>query len=357
MKHENKTKILLTGGHGATVGIAVVEELQKRFGKSLDIYWMGSKKAREGSDTTTTEYKIYPDIGVKLYPIEAGKLQTKFTRYTIPSILKIPVGFIHALIGIFKIRPDVVLSLGGYASFPVVFWAWFFGIPVILHEQTVVAGRASMAASFFSRKIALARVESQKYFPKEKVVVTGNPVMSSILSVSPISNLHSPATILVMGGSRGSQFINEEIAKILPDLTKKYKIIHLTGESEYEKYQKYSNSNYKVVGFVDPREMFKYYQKADLIISRSGANTVSEIMATKKPAILIPLPRTYMNEQVKNAEFAKSFGVAKVILETEITPESFRKAIEEMLVRKITQKENPDLNATQKVVDLLVKYV
>ena len=368
-------RILLTGGHGATVGIAVVEALRKLVEPSkIDISWIGTKRAKEGSDATTLEYKIYSNIGVKIYPIEAGKLQTKFTRYTILSMLKIPLGFVQALIALSKIRPQVVLSLGGFASFPVVFWAWFFRIPVILHEQTVVAGRASMASAFFSRKIALARAQSQKFFPKDKTVVTGNPVMSSILSVHPTSPSglrgagRSTITILVVGGSRGSRFINGEIVKIMPELVNKNgalhaKIIHITGESDYEKYKGLSNKNYEVLSFVDPREMYKYYEKADLIISRSGANTVSEILITKRPAILIPLPRTFMGEQVKNAEYAKDFGLAKVMLETEVNSESLKSAIYTMfndwqnIVSRVKQKDSPDKNAAEKVANLLLNYV
>lgn len=355
--NQQKSKIVLTGGHAATVGIAVTEELQKRFGQKIEIYWIGVKNAIEGKSATTLEYKIYPNIGVKIYPIEAGKLQTKFTKYTIPSILKIPTGFVQALVAILKIRPKVVLSLGGFASFPVVFWAWIFGIPVILHEQTVVAGRASMAASFFSRKIALSRKESERFFPKEKIVITGNPVMSSIWTLKTLARRTQSKTILVMGGSRGSEFINEEIFKIMPELCKSYNLIHITGESDYLKYKNFSNKNYEVVPFVDPREMYKYYEKADLIISRSGANTVSEILITQKPAILIPLPRTFMGEQIKNAEYAKNFGLAKVMLETEVNPESLKQAVEDMLSRKIVQKVSPDAGAAEKVIDLLSMYV
>ena len=231
---------------------------------------------------TTIEYKIYPNIGVKIYPIEAGKLQTKFTKYTILSILKIPVGFLQSLVLILKLKPDVVLSFGGYASFPVVFWAWMFRIPVIVHEQTVVAGRASISSAFFARKIALARVESHTIFSKRKMCSYRKP--SHVLySVCPTTYYYYNIrhTILVMGGSRGSEFINEEILKIIPELTQKYKVIHITGESEYKKYKDYSNKNYEVVSFVDPREMYKYYSQADLIISRSGANTVSEIIVTR----------------------------------------------------------------------------
>src|SRR5687767_4742940 len=114
-KQEKHVKLVITGGHAATVGIAVVEQLRKVIkSNNLDVSWIGSKRAREGSTATTLEYKMYPTIGVKIYPIEAGKLQTKFTKYTVLSMLKIPVGFVQALIALIKIRPKIVLSLGGF---------------------------------------------------------------------------------------------------------------------------------------------------------------------------------------------------------------------------------------------------
>jgi len=205
-------RILLTGGHAATTGIAVIEEIRKTEKlKDSKIYWLGAQTAMEGSKISTLESRVFPRIGVQFIPIIAGKIQTKFTRHTIPSILKIPVGFIQAFWYLVKIRPNVVLSFGGYSSFPVVFWSWVFRIPVILHEQTVAAGRASISSSPFATKIALARSESLSYFPKNKSVITGNPLMSNVLKVKPRKYLGNPPTILIIGGSRGSNFINDLI--------------------------------------------------------------------------------------------------------------------------------------------------
>ncbi len=356
------SRILLTGGHAATTGIAVIEELKKRTGNA-EIYWIGAKSAISGSGATTLEHKIYPSLGVKYFEIKAGKLQTKFTRYTIPLILTIPIGFIQALFLVIKIKPEVILSLGGFASFPVVFWGWVMGVPVILHEQTLAAGRATISSAFFARKIALGRSESLKYFPPGKCVVTGNPLTSSVLSVRPIKKPHNPITILIMGGSRGSEFINEEIIKIVPELSAKYKIIHITGERDFEMYKDLAGRNYEVLSFVDPKDMDKYYSRSDIIISRSGANTVAEIIYIKRPAILIPLPRTFMNEQYKNADYAKKIGIAKVLTEKEVNPESLLSAIEETMtnwekiVTHFLGYKSPDEASAKKLVDLLTDFL
>jgi UDP-N-acetylglucosamine--N-acetylmuramyl-(pentapeptide) pyrophosphoryl-undecaprenol N-acetylglucosamine transferase len=367
----SEQNILLTGGHAATTGIAVVEEIRKTEKlKDAKIYWIGSQTAIEGSKISTMEFRIFPRIGVTFIPIIAGKIQTKFTPHTIPSILKIPVGFIQAFWFLLKINPDVVLSFGGYTSFPVVFWSWVFGIPVILHEQTVAAGRAAIASTFFVRKIALAREESQKYFPKEKTVVTGNPLMSNVLSVKPKKVLGDSPTILVIGGSRGSNFINELVVDIAKTLLSRFVIIHVTGQRDFEKIEKFKETlpqnlkqNYKTYLSIDPLEIGSYYSQVDLIISRSGANSISEILYTKRPAILIPLPRTFINEQVKNARYAESFGFSTVFLEKEATPEVVMKEINRILKdwQEITvnasKKISPDINASKKVVDIIEEYV
>jgi UDP-N-acetylglucosamine--N-acetylmuramyl-(pentapeptide) pyrophosphoryl-undecaprenol N-acetylglucosamine transferase len=359
-RHGESFKILLTGGHAATTGIAVIEEIQRRL-PSADIAWIGSKSAISGSKATTLEHKIYPSMGVKYFEIKAGKLQTKFTRYTIPLILMIPIGFFQAMTLVFKIKPKVILSFGGFASFPVVFWGWLAGIPVILHEQTVAAGRALLLSARFSKKIALARAESQRYFPEGKTVVTGNPLMKEITDLKPKNTLGSEKTILIMGGSRGSEFINEEVFKITSLLKRDYRVIHITGERDFDKYKHLNSKNYAVIPFVDPRKMHKYYSEADLIIGRSGANTVAEIIYLKLPAILIPLPRTFMNEQYKNAKYAESMGLAKVLTETEVNPEVLGAAIQTMfnnwnrIVAEVPEN-SPDTEASEKLVNLLLEY-
>lgn len=354
-KNEN---IVLTGGHAGTTGIAVIEELKKR-NPDANIAWIGTKSVILGSGLTSLEYKIYPKLGVKYFSIHAGKLQTKFTRNTIPLILMIPLGFIEALMLILKLKPKVVVSFGGFTSFPVVVASWLLGISVILHEQTVAAGRASIASALFVRKIALARESSIKFFPKEKCVVTGNPLTKEFLAVGPPTAKHNPVTILVTGGSRGSEFINEEIFKCIPGLTKKYRVIHITGERDYEKYKDFEKENYEVMKFVEPESMPSFYGNADMLISRSGANSVSEIIYTKRPAILIPLPRTFMDEQYKNAKYAEDFGIAKIIKETEVNPTSLMKAVEDIdknwqkIVSLVKPKISPDTDASKKLVDLI----
>ncbi|HKB88235.1 MAG TPA: UDP-N-acetylglucosamine--N-acetylmuramyl-(pentapeptide) pyrophosphoryl-undecaprenol N-acetylglucosamine transferase [Patescibacteria group bacterium] len=364
-------KILLTGGHAATTGIAVVEEIRKTKNlKNAFIYWLGSSRAMEGSKVGTLESMVFPNMGVKFISINAGKIQTKFTRHTIPSILKIPLGFMEAFRSLLEIKPNIVLSFGGYSSVPVVFWSWVFRIPVILHEQTVVGGRANISVSSFATKIALARPESAEYFPSNKSVITGNPLMANVLNVKPKSLLSNTPKILVIGGSRGSNFINELIVGIAKTLLSRFILIHVTGQNDFvmvndfrESLPSHLKENYKVYESIDPFEMGSYYSQSDLIISRSGANSVSEIIYVKRPAIFIPLPRTFMNEQVKNAKYAQGFGLATVFLEKEATPQTVIKEISRIIeswqkiISKTSDIVSPDINASTKLVALLEKYI
>ncbi len=357
-----KNNILLTGGHAATTAIATIEAIRKNEKlKDFQIVWIGSKLAREGSKVQTLESKILPSMGVSTYSINAGKIQTKFTVYTIISLLKIPVGFIESFFLLNKIKPRIVLSFGGYASFPVVFWSWVFRIPIILHEQTVAAGRATLASTFFATKITLARAESLNLFPREKTEVVGNPIRESILRINPKEKIGNPPVILVMGGSRGSNFINELIHEIKNELLKKFNIIHITGEEEYKLFNE--EKGYKVISSASPSEMSEWYKAADIIISRSGANSVSEIIYIKRPAILIPLPKTFMNEQFKNAKYAEELGIAKVLTEVESTPKRVVEEVNEiyknwdLIVKSVKDKKSSDINASAKLVEILTDYI
>jgi len=143
---DKKTKIILTGGHGATTALATIEEIIRR-GKKTEIYWVGVKKAMEGSKVPSLESVMKTKSQVTFKPIIAGRLQRKFTLWTIPSLLRIPFGFVHALYILLSIKPSVILSFGGYAAFPLVFWGRLLGKPIIIHEQTSKVGRSNKLSS------------------------------------------------------------------------------------------------------------------------------------------------------------------------------------------------------------------
>ena len=164
--------------------------------------------------------------------------------------------------------------------------------------------------------------------------------------------------------------INFKQRKILKKLLTKYKLIHQTGGLDYRKFsdikQKLPQAlrdNYEVFIRVNPREVHNVYQKCDIVVARAGANTVSEIMTVRRPAILIPLPISYMSEQMENAKIAKDWGVAKIIPQETLTPEILLKYIEDSIngyaaiVQRVRRKVSPDLDASGKLLQILRGYV
>ena len=362
-------KLVLTGGHAATTAMAVVEEIAKRK-KNWDVHFIGPQRAMEGMNIPTLESVIYPKIGVSFQGLFTGRLQRHLTFWTIPSLMKIPFGILHAFYLLLKIRPDVVLSFGGFVGFPVVFCAWILKIPAVVHEQTSAVGRANKFSSYMADKIALSRKESLKYFPSEKCVIVGNPILSKIAKVESRSELVEPPTIYVTGGSRGSQVINSKIREIINNLLKTYEVIHHTGFLDFEKFAdikrglpKNLSKRYEIHKVIDPADINKIYKRADIVIGRAGANTVSEIIVTRRPAILIPFPFSYMDEQTGNALFAQKFGIVKIIQQKDLSPKILLATIKDIkkswknMVRQSKKKVSPDIHASRKLVDLLEEYI
>ena len=368
-KRNNTLKMVLTGGHAATTAVAVIEEIKSE-DLNWELYWIGVKNAIEGKKVVTLESEVLPRLGVKFLPLTTGRIQRRFTVWTIPSILKIPIGLVQSFYYLVKIRPSVVLSFGGFAAFPVVFNAKILGIPVVIHEQTSVAGRSNLLSQRFASKIALSRPESKKYYPAAKCVVTGNPVMKEITKIRPKLKLGNPPVIFITGGSRGSQKINDTLSRILNKLLSKYKLIHQTGGLDYLKFSEIKQrlpqalrDNYEVFVRVNPLEVSKIYEKSDIVVARAGANTVSEVMIIKRPAIFIPLPISFMDEQMKNAVVARDLELAKIILQKDLTPEILLKYIEELvgnyqtIVEKVKLRQTPDMNASKKLLTVIKDYV
>lgn len=331
---EKDIKILFTGGHAATTALSVIHKIKEKY-PNWEIYWVGPKSNVEGKNIPTLASVAMPKIGVKYIPITAGRIQRKFTIWTIPSLFKIPLGFFDSFKIITDIKPKLIISFGGYAAFPICITAWLFRIPVIIHEQTVAVGRANKLTAFFARKILIAREESRKYFPGSKTILTGNPVSSEIASISPKSKLSARPVIYVTGGSSGAQRVNNVVGEALFDLLKKYKLIHQTGRLDYEVFKTKREQfpfdlkrRYEVYDFIDPSDMASIFKEADIIISRAGANTVSEIIVSRRPSVLIPIPWSAYDEQTKNARLAEKFGIATVLLESEMNKETLLEKVE-----------------------------
>lgn len=337
---------MITGTH-FTPAQAVIEELKANY--QVDLTYIGRQYTMEGDKTASVESRVLPALGVKYRNLVAGRLQRSFSLYTIPSLLKIPIGFVQAFYYLLKDRPDVVLSFGGYVSVPVVVCAWLLSIPVIIHEQTLVSSLANRIGSIFATKIAVS-FDQDYIYPKEKIVVTGNPIRSGLveLGVQPrreveeilkLAKRDHLKLILMTGGNQGSHLINEAVGEVLGKLTKGAVVIHQCGDSKYRDFEaltlkKASLANperYLVAKWFDVGDWRAIFKQADLAVSRAGANTLAELWFFKVPTLLIPIPYLNQNEQTVNAEHYRKLGLAQIINQRNLTGQTLLLEIEQML--------------------------
>jgi len=349
-------KIVITGGH-LTPALATIDELRKN--PDVEIVFIGRARATEGDKTPSAESVVIPNLGIKFYPINAGRLQRKFTRYTLWSLGKIPIGFFQSLGILSKERPSVVLSFGSYVAAPVVLAAWVLGIPIITHEQTVKGGLSNRLIARFAKKIALAWEHSKEFFPAEKTIVVGNPIRKELLNLE--KKRVARPVIYITGGNQGAHAINEMIMDILPDLLKEFEVIHQTGGSEvYKDYEalvalsnqlpKRLRSRYKIAKWFNTAETVEVFARATVVVGRSGANTVVEALALGLPAVYIPLPISANNEQEKNAKVMEELGAAIVLSQERLTPKRLLAAIK-MLINGY-KKFRTNAKKAQKILKL-----
>lgn len=322
-------KVMVCGAH-FTPAVAVIDELKKL---NTEIVYVGRQTTLEGDKTQSLESRILPAKGVKFIPITTGRLQRNFSIYTIFSLIKIPIGMLQAFYIIWIEKPDVVLSFGGYVALPIVFTSWLFSIPIIIHEQTLVAGLANKISSYFADKVAVAFIGGFK-----KAILTGNPLRREIIQISPGAKLiHPPRgkmpNILVMGGNQGSHIINLAIEGCLNKLVKKGHVFHQSGDSkfkDFERLSKFNHPNYQVFKF-----LWEGWEKilisADLVVSRAGINTLTELAFLGKPALVIPIPYLYNDEQNKNAKYFAKAGLVEVLPQSQLSSEKLYRKISKML--------------------------
>jgi len=314
-------KVVIVGGHH-TPALAVVDALAPKF----EVLWIGHKYSMWGDENVSAEYQEVTRRGIPFYGLKAGKLYKTFHPL---KLLRLPFGFLQAFYYLVKSRPQLIVSFGGYLAPPVVIAGWLLGIPSVTHEQTVTGGWANRLVARFAKKIFVSWEESLKYFPENKTVVTGNPLRRSIFEVKkPLNPIPSPLnpTIYVTGGKQGSHIINEVVKGALPELLKKYNVIHQCGRSsvhdDYSELKNLRSEKYVLRDYFTEEEIGAVFAACDLVISRAGANIVYELAALGKPAILIPIPWVSHDEQMKNAQILATAGSAVILEEKDLSAES-----------------------------------
>jgi len=362
-KEKDEFVLVVTGGH-ATPALALIGEIRRKY-PWAKIFYFGSKYSFEGKRAFSFEYQTVRKMkGIHFIPLTTGRLQRRFSLYTIPSLFKIPWGFFQAFLNLRKIRPKLIVSFGGYLSVPVVVMGWFLGIPSLVHEQTRTVGLANKINFLFAKTVALAFPIRMRGLAKKKAVVTGNLIREELQEYRHPGRLKkleekgkkTPRPLLyITGGKSGSVFVNHLIEKLLPVWKDKYFIVHQTGELEKNYFLRLKKSLppryrqfYYPFSFLKGEEVGWLLHHADLVISRAGANTVYELAFFHCPAILIPIPWSYQNEQNKNALWLKRKGGGEVLSQNRATPQKLNSLVEKMLSQKEVYKASL---AKQKVKD------
>lgn len=298
-------------------------------------------------------------IGIPYKSVACGKLRRYFSIDNLIDIFKVPVGIFQAWRILRKYKPDVVFSKGGFVSVPVVIAASWIGVRIIIHESDVRPGLANKICSRYADKICVSFEETEKYFKKytRKIVLTGNPVRKSVLDGNAENGYkftgldkHRPI-ILVMGGSQGAQQINELVKGGMSELLKRFQIVHICGRGNLD--MSLHKKGYVQYEFLN-EQMKDVYAICELVISRGGANSLAEIAALKKKALVIPLgTMASRGDQIENAEiFARKLGWGVMVGDVQV--EDFIKAVEMVNRNKFNVKEK-FRNGVYDIVKLILK--
>lgn len=339
-----------SGGHIYPL-LAVAEALAGlaiREGANPELFYIGSRDQFTG---------ILEKANVEIKNISSAKLRRYFSVLNLLDIPKFFIGLIQSLFLLYKLMPDAVFSKGGTGALPVILAAWFYRVPIMIHESDVVPGLTNLLSARFASRIAVSFGKAQEYFDPKKTAWVGTPLRQSILR-DPIDkplakqelgfNENEPL-LLVLGGSQGSRRINEFVISNLPELIKEIQVLHQTGRENYADVQKLSRAalmdvplqtavttRYQAAPYFD--DMKIPLSAADMILARASSGVIAELTAFGKPAILIPLPESAQDHQRANAyEFERSGG-GVVIEESNLLPGVFMSQLRTVL-------KNPELLA------------
>jgi UDP-N-acetylglucosamine--N-acetylmuramyl-(pentapeptide) pyrophosphoryl-undecaprenol N-acetylglucosamine transferase len=345
-----------TGGH-LFPGIAVAREIQRRRAGS-SILFVG---AEQGIET-----KIVPKEGFELRTLPLGGIKGLGAVRQVRNLMGMVSGIGKARQILREFKPDAVIGVGGYASFPMLTAAVIGGFPRVIMEQNAIPGLANRVLGKWVDFAAVTDARTESYFGK-RAVVTGNPIRPEFKSIPPKAHV-APYTILIFGGSQGAQSINRALVEALAEVSEwkdRLRFVHQTGERQLEEIKR----AYAAKGFeADVRTFFNdFYQQyaaADLIVSRSGATTVAEIKAAGRAAILIPFPFATDDHQMKNARAMAEENAAIVISNSELNGKRLAQAITELIgdQERLKQIESNArriaiLDAEQRIVNLVERAV
>lgn len=349
-----KRSIVFTGGGTAghvVVNLALIPEFIK---EGYEVHYIGSYEGIERD-------LVSPIKGVTYHGISTGKLRRYISKDNIKDPFKVVKGIFQSIKILRKVKPLIVFSKGGFVSVPVVMAAKMTGIPAIIHESDYTLGLANKIASKFAKYVLTQFPETVKYLPESKAKYIGAVIRDELFQGNKEKAYemtgfapHKPI-ILVMGGSSGAQKINEVVREALPELTTKYRVIHLCGKGKVDETIKY-NGYVQYEYLTD--ELKHILAASDLVISRAGANAIFEFLALKIPMLLIPLPKSVSRgDQILNAESFQTQGYANILEEEKLNKDELIKQVDDLFenkerVLKVMESYQPHA-AKNKVIELI----
>ncbi|OAA83148.1 undecaprenyldiphospho-muramoylpentapeptide beta-N-acetylglucosaminyltransferase [Clostridium ljungdahlii] len=350
-------KIILTGGGSAghvTPNLALVPRLKEL---GYNIQYIGTENG--------IERKIIEDQKIKYHIISSGKLRRYFDIKNFTDPFKVLKGILQAILIIRKEKPNIVFSKGGFVSVPVVIAAHINKVPVIAHESDITPGLANRLSAPYCTKICATFPESLKNIKGNNSVLTGTPIRKELLDGSRIIGRrmcgfdNEKPVLLIIGGSLGSMFINNTVRNSLNELLKNYNIVHICGKGNLDKSLK-ERKGYVQFEYIN-EELPHIMNAADIVISRAGANVIFELLALKKPNLLIPLSKkSSRGDQILNAASFEKSGYSMVLQEEELTSQVLLDRIFKLYSSRNEYINNmeasPVQDAVGKIINLIEKY-
>lgn len=347
-------RIILTGGGTAghvTPCIALLPALKN---EGYDIQYIGSYNGMER--------KLIEDCNIPYHGISSGKLRRYFDFKNFSDPFKVAKGYFEACKLLKKLKPDIIFSKGGFVTVPVVMAAKKYRIPVIIHESDMTPGLANKLAIPSATRVCANFPETVKYLPEGKAVLTGTPIRKELFSGNKIKGLDfcgftaNKPIILIIGGSSGSKVINDIIRGMLPTLLRDYQVIHLCGKGNLD--ERFASTQGYVQYEYIQAELSDLMATADLLISRAGANAICEILALRKPNILIPLSAAASRgDQILNAESFEHQGFSYVLKEEELSISRLLEAIKKVMDQKQDYVSSMNQSALNNAIDTIVKLI
>ncbi len=350
-------KIILTGGGTAghvTPNLALIPALKKR---DYEIRYIGSYQG--------IEKRLAENAGIPYDGISSGKLRRYFDLKNFSDPFRVLKGYGEACRLLKKYQPDVIFSKGGFVSVPVVLAAKRYRIPTILHESDMTPGLANRLCIPSAAKICCNFPETLQHLPEDKAVLTGSPIREELLQGDRLAGLqytHLSAAkpiLLVIGGSLGAVAVNQMIRSLLPRLLPSFQIIHICGKGHLDE-SLIGRPGYVQYEYVDA-PLKHLFAAADLAVSRAGANSICELLALRKPNVLIPLSAAASRgDQLLNAASFEKQGFSTVLKEEDMNQDTLFDAIQDTYEHRadfISRMKQSSLgNAVETIADLIDQY-